>query len=299
MRRVVGVCLCASLLVAATSAAQVAPDPTDLDLDGVPGVAGPPASPQPDVPSALVGAGRLLIDRSHGNLFHVGAFTNVLAANGWFVSEHSTGRITSAVLSSYDVLMVPTRSFNSSMTPFTPAEVASIQAFLGEGRGLWVLHDNLDPSAVNTLAQIFGVTFLYDYIQDPTNNEGELFWPNIHILEAHPITAGVGAYGLYLGDCLAVSPPAMIIGRADDDAYSLYCPIGSRPATLAVWEATGRAVFSADITPFTGQWYSLLRPEERLLLQNIANWLLGPKPTSTSPTTWGSVKAGYADEGAR
>lgn len=40
MTRAVGVCLCAILLVAAPSAAQVAPDLTDLDLDGEPGVVG-------------------------------------------------------------------------------------------------------------------------------------------------------------------------------------------------------------------------------------------------------------------
>lgn len=296
MRRILLLGFALVFCLAAQSTGQ-SPDPTDLDLDGLPGVAGPPASPESDAPSVLVGTGRLLIDRAHGGAFDVSGFTNFLAGQGWVVSEHWSGPVTSEVLSGVDILLVPTRTSFGPTNPYTQAEVVSIQAFLQSGEGLWMPHDNKDPAGFNSLSQTFGVTYYFDYIQDPTNNEGELFWPTIYLLDPHPITAGVGSYGLYLGDCLTATAPARVIGRADDDAYSLYCPTASRPAALAVWEGNGRAVFASDITPLHPSYYpSRLRPEEELLLQNITNWLLGPPPTSTSSRTWGRVKSIYATE---
>lgn len=289
------VVLAASVLppaLAASANAQV----EDPDLDGVPGLAAPPSEPYAPVPSILTGTGHLLIDRSHGNSFEVNGFTDFLAENGWTVSEFTVGPITETALQGVDVLMVPTRAAGlGAIFPFDPAEVAAVQDCLARGNGLWVLHDNLNPNGVNTLSGAFGVVFQWDYVQDPTNNVADTpFWPDIYELTAHPITSGVESYTYYLGDCLSVSEPATIVGRADEDAYSLYCPVGSRPPTLAVWEASGRAVFSGDITPLAPPYYpELLRPEEQLLLQNIANWLLGPTPTSTEAVSWGRIKGLY------
>jgi hypothetical protein len=248
------------------------------------------------VPSVLTGTGSILIDRVHGGAFNVSGFMNFLASQGWVIAEHWSGPITSEVLSGYDILLVPTRTSFGPTNPYSPSEVAAVQAFLQSGEGLWMPHDNKIPDGFNSLSQTLGVTFQSDYIRDPTNNEGELFWPTIYLLDPHPVTVGVDSYGVYLGDCLTATAPARLIGRADDDAYSLYCPAGTRPGTLAVWEGNGRAVFSSDITPLHPNYYpSLLRPEEQLLLQNTVNWLLGSTPTATSPTTWGAVKSVYSD----
>ncbi len=273
---------------------QGEPDPTDLDLDGVPGLAPPPAIPQAAAPSVLVGTGQLLIDRSHNEAFDVSGLTSFLLSQGWVVAENYAP-ITDSILTGQDILMIPTRSVFTTMTPFSAAEVSVIQGFLQGGKGLWVLHDNLDPTSVNTLTQTFGISYLYDYVQDPTNNEGNPAAPTIHLLTPHAIVNGVESYGYYLGDCISVMQPASIVGRADEDSYSLYCLLGTQPPTLAVWQAGGRAVFSGDITPLHPNYYSVrLRPEEQLLLQNIANWLLGDSPTAVSPTTWGSVKSRYS-----
>jgi hypothetical protein len=280
--------------LAAPSFAQPADDPSDLDQDGQPGVALSPQDPGPAA-SALVGSGALLIDRFHANDFDVSGFTNFLAANGWTVAEHTSRRIDEAALDTIDVLLVPGR-LGASIFTFTASEVAAIQSFLARGGGLWVLHDAENPTGVNTLSTAFGVTFQYDYVRDPSNNEGYIFWPTIHLLSPHAITTNVETYGYYAGDCLAVTEPAQIVGRADEDSWSLFCPVGSMPPTLAVWEQQGRAVFAGDETPLHPSYYpNVLREEEEILLQNIANWLLGDRTNANAPGSWGRVKTRFTD----
>lgn len=298
--RVLVVFLGLALVALPASALAAPPAPTspaladDPDLDGLQGVREAPADPQPAIPSVLVATGRLLIDRSHNEYFDVGGFTGFLASHGWVIAENSAAPITDSTLQVQDILLIPTRSIYSTMTPFSPAEVAAIQSFLAGGKGLWVLSDNVDPSAVNTLATAFGVTFRYDFVQDPSNNEGVSFWPTIYMFAEHPIIGTIESYGYYLGDCLTVGSPSEAIARADGDSYSLYCPAGSYPPTLAAWSAAGRAVFSGDVTPLSPSYFpSRLREEEQLLRQNIVNWLIGAPPTATSPRSWGSVKALY------
>lgn len=285
--------LAASLLFAAHIPSALAQD--DTDLDGEPGLAEPPAEPFAPAPSILVGTGNLLIVRSHNNNFDVSGFTTFLASEGWVINQHLSGPVTDSVLAGHDVLMVPTRNSNDPTPPYTLAERAAIRAFLDAGHGMWVFNDITSPSGINTLAEEYGVSFQYDVVRDPSNNEGLLTWPTIHQLAAHPITSSVGSYGYYGGDCLIVSPPGEIVARADEDAYSVYCPEGTRPPVLVVFETGGRAVFAGDITPLHPNWYpDMLRPEEQLLLQNIVNWLLGRTPTATLPSSWGSVKAAYS-----
>jgi hypothetical protein len=135
--------------------------------------------------------------------------------------------------------------------------------------------------------------FFQDIISDSTTNESQPLWPTIYNLSLHPITQGITSYGYYGGCCLIATPPSTIVGRGDDDAASSQCP--SLPGTLAASEASGRVVFSGDITPLHPSYYpENLRPEDELLLQNIANWLSGNLPTGTQSTSWGSVKASYS-----
>jgi hypothetical protein len=283
------------LAFACPIAAQPVDDVTDLDLDGVPGIASPRDEIPPPVSSALVGTGTLLIDRTHGNSFNVSGFTNYLTSQGWVVLDLTMGPVTVEALEGADVFLVPTRAAGlGPISPFSEAEVAAVQAFLSYGRGLWVPHDFFDPVGINTLSTAFGVTYTYDSVRDFTDNEGEVFWPTVHLLTEHATTQGVKGYGYYLGECVGGGPPSSITASGDEDAFSLYCPVGTYPPTMAVWESTGRAVFVGDITTLSPQWYpNLLSAEEQLLLQNIANWLLGPPPNAVEAETWGRVKARF------
>jgi len=282
-----------SLLAAPPAAAQPAPDPTDLDMDGIPGVAASP-SPGSEIPEvfALTGPGSLLVDRSHSETFNVSGFTSFLASQGWTIASNASSPITEAILAPYDVFMVPVGGF-SGITPFTAAEVSAVNAYLSNGGGLWLFNEySVNPAGINTLSSALGVTFHQDFISDATNNEGEVFWPTIHLLESHPITQGVTSYGYYGGCCLSVVSPALIIGRGDDDASSADCP--TFPAMLAAYESSGRVVFSGDITPLHSNYYpENLRDEEELLLQNIANWLAQKPPTAAESISWGAIKMLY------
>ncbi|MFN0151726.1 MAG: hypothetical protein ACKVU1_13580 [bacterium] len=289
------VALLATVLFVAPATAQPVADPTDLDMDGEPGVAEAPAVANPQIPSALIGTGSVLVDHSHQNDFFVNGFTDYLATQGWTIAQHFSGPITEALLSGYDILIVPTRSSSGPTNPFSASEVAAIQAFLAGGNGMWILNDAQNSDGINTLSTSFGVEFQSDYIQDPSNNEGgRLYWPTIYLLSPHLITSGVGSYGYFAGDCLLASPPSIAIATADEDAYSSFCPAGSYPPVLAVWENVGRAVFSGDGTPLHPNYYpERLDADEELLLQNIANWLLGDPPNATSATSWGSLKRAH------
>lgn len=283
----------AALLTARPAYGQPVPDPTDLDADGVPGVAGSPG-PGSEVPEvvALTGTGNMLIDRSHGQDVDVSGFTDLLQSQGWVIEELQTGPVTDSTLSNSDVFLVPIR-LSLSMLPFSAAEVAAVSAYVSNGGGLWLFHESdRDPTGINSLSSTFGVVFYQDFLRDPTNNEGQVFWPTIHLLQDHPVTQGVASYGYYSGCCLGVNPPAMTIGMGDDDAFSSNCP--SFPPTLASYESSGRVVFSGDIAPLTAAYYpELLRDEEELLLQNIASWLLQKPPTATRATSWGGIKMLY------
>lgn len=282
------------VLNASVALGQPPPDPTDPDDDGVPGVTDPPAgAPSGPEVYAIQGTARVLVDYTHDESFSVRGFTDYLESQGWLVTRNFTSPITEEFLGSYDVFVVPTR-IGQSITPFTPQEQAAVNSFLGNGGGLWLFHESSRSAAgINSLSTAYGVSFQFDLVIDSTDNEGQVFWPTIHLLDSHPITDGVTSFGDYGGCCLNVSAPAEIIGQGDDDTFSSECV--SFPPTLAVYESgLGRIVFSGDITPLNPSYYpEALRAEEELLLQNIANWLAGKTTTSTDNTSWGQIKALY------
>lgn len=288
------------LLTTPTAAAEPVADPTDLDLDGVPGVR-PPPSPEVAHPaySFLTGTGSLLIERSHQGTFDVSGFTSFLESQGWVVDEQTVYPITAEALAPYDILMVPARvpGFDLGIWPFTAEEQSAIQNYVAGGRGLWVFHEapNENATGVNSLSSLFGVVFYADFLRDSTNNEGVLNWPTIHLLQPSAITSSVSSFGYYFGTCLSGSAPAVVVATGDDDTYSYYVPgCTGYPPVLAAYEAGGRAVFCGDNTPlYPGYYPGALREEEQQLLQNIASWLLGPPPNANAQTSWGQIKAEF------
>lgn len=217
-----------------------------------------------------------------------------LESQGWTVYHNSTLPITEELLGMHDLFMVPTALFGFGTAPFSPEEQAAVGTFLANGGGLWVFHDyNSQVAGINSLSITYGVSFQNDQVRDPTNNEGQSFWPTIHMLTSHPTVQGITSYGYYAGCCLQVVVPALVIGQRDDDTFSSSCV--SFPPTLATYDSgVGRAVFSGDITPLHPTYYpGALRAEEELLLQNIANWLAHIPTTATANTSWGSIKALY------
>jgi hypothetical protein len=227
----------------------------------------------PPIPPAT-----MLIDRTHGQWFDVSGFTDYLVSQGWTVDEVTTGPITSATLSGYDVFMIPCRMD----TNFTPSEANAVADYVNGGAGVWIFgeYKGLDDVLPNVVAAPFGIEFNEDMVYDPTDNEGYDFWPIIHLLEPHPITEGVSSFGYYAGCSLDVAPPSIVIGKGDDDAYSDFYPAGYYPPVLAIANyGAGRVVAIGDNTPLHPSYYpDELREEERLLLSNIAVWLSQKEP---------------------
>jgi len=260
---------------------------TDLDSDGLQDIESPAlnikATNSVTQVSHLmaISNGKLLIDRSHNESFDVSGFTNFLVSQGWIVDELTAGPITETLLSSYDVLMIPTiESALEMISKFQTSEIIAVTNYVLDGGGLWVFHEyRRDPTNVNTIAGYFGVTFNYDIIYE-IGDEFPNSWPTIYLLKSHAITQGVSNYVYYAGCSLNVNNPDNVIGEGDDNAFSISYPAGqliysSYPPVLAAVEyGNGCAVFSGDITPLYPGYYNLrLEEKEKLLLSNIVEWL--------------------------
>jgi hypothetical protein len=258
------------LLIPQSTFGQNAPHPNDFDLDGiVDQTHRVRPSRKPNLVSLSAPTGRLLVDRSHGGFFAVSGFTDFLVSEGWEVVVFEEGPITEQVLTGFDILMSAYR-----MHEFDDAEISAVESYIKSGGGLWVLHDhNTGPTAANSLSSHFGVTFNRDVIGDLTDRRGLYIWPNIHVLDEHPITDGVSSFGYYAGCSLNVNAPAVVIASGDDDAYS--ANYSSFPPVMAVTTiCRGRAVFVGDHTPLHPNYYpEKLDEEEQLLLMNIVNWI--------------------------
>ena len=244
--------------------------------------------------SAITVSARLLVDRSHGETFDVSGLTTYLTANGWTVSQHAAGPLDAGALASADVLMVPVNTY-SSIANFSAAEVAAITSWVAGGKGLWLFNEFWTPPfGINSLAGSFGVQFHADLLRDAVENRGDPVWPNITNLSVHAVTAGVSAFGYYAGACVTAAPPAQLVARGGSNAHSDDCPV--QPGVLAVATyGSGRAAFCGDNTPLHPADYpSGLDAQERMLLQNIANWLAGGSgPTVATRASWAQVKSIY------
>lgn len=260
---------------------------TDQDDDGVDG----PVSlekpgffaPGLDIP------GNILVDQCHIGGLPVPGFLEGLQSMGWTVTAITDGPITLEMLLENDILIV-----SKVYLTYSADELAAVQTFVSAGGGLFVLGDiNSQMPGTNSVAELYGVHFNpNEMVYDATDNEGSSFWPTIHVLDPHPVTAGVSEFGYYAGLCLEVEPPSVSIARGDEDAYSFSCP--DAPTTIAVYEDEGRAVFYGDTTPFHDSYFpDNLDEDEIQLLFNIVNWLAEDHPVAAEATTWGSLKSKF------
>jgi len=152
-------------------------------------------------------------------------FANVLRDQGYTVEKLTTGPITSDILKDYNILVLaaPQESI------FSEGEKQAILQFVQEGGGLLLIGEhggyslahNIN-SAINPIAENFGIEFKEDIILDPTNNDGDVdYWPIIHepYLADHPINDDVKQYVLLAACSLSVSAPAEEIAWGDEDSY--------------------------------------------------------------------------------
>jgi Domain of unknown function (DUF4350) len=264
--RSIGLCLIASLVLSASVSAQSTDLTTAL-----------PQSPatQVQLPTPPDGACQVLWDLTHGPYLDytpTGGFSDLvaqLAGDGFNVSTTAAG-VDNISLTPYRILVIcEISNYNS---PYTPAEVAAIQTFVGLGGGLLVMAENTDlPNNVGPVAQAFGTTTEVFYL-DPL----DYYFNNF---AAHPIFAGISQLYYRAGGALNGGglTPAVAFG-----------PAGEEVVTAA---SADRVVILGDSNLFSNGLFDTA--DNRAFARNVFAWLCSGNPTPTRDSTWGRMKSLY------
>ncbi|MGD2250659.1 MAG: ThuA domain-containing protein [Candidatus Methanofastidiosia archaeon] len=167
----------------------------------------------------------VMVDVSH-SIEHVNAENNLvvigkLLPEFTFDYNHDQA-LTEDVLKKYDVVMMyePHSELDAS-------EIEAVKTWVWEGGGLIVcgVHDIAwnEPSrnSFNRLVSTFGIQFLSNAVDDPTDKKGCYCTPVIHNLVEHPLTAEVSQIVFYKPCALTVTGDAEPIARGDDDTKTV------------------------------------------------------------------------------
>jgi len=237
----------------------------------------------------------MLVDRAHGQNFDIHTFTETLEAQGWVVEEVTNGPIDFQILESFDVFVVPVRTWDIGINSFSEDEVNAVELFLNRGAGLWLFHEyRQDPSGINSLASSLGVEYKNCWVTDPVDNYdgGVGYWPIIRPVYGHPTLDNVFQFRHMAGCSMVVSGQAQILASAGENALAEGCPLP--PPVLAAWESSGRVVFSCDMTPLHRDYFpGRLAEDEIRLIENIVIWLRISPLIPNEGITWGDLKAQY------
>lgn len=167
----------------------------------------------------------VMVDVSH-SIEHVNAENNLIAIEKLlpqftFDYNHDE-KLTERVLNRYDVIMI-----YEPHTELDISEIEAVETFVWEGGGLIICgeHDVAwnDPSrdSFNKLISAFGIRFLSNAVDDPTDKKGCYCTPIIHNLTEHPLTEEVSQIIFYKPCSLNVTGDAVVIARGDDDTKTL------------------------------------------------------------------------------
>lgn len=130
--------------------------------------------------------------------------------------------LTEARLKGYDLVMV--------YQPYEEIQASEIEAllnFVWEGGGLIVCgeHDvgwnTVSRTSFNNLTSTFGIRFMSNAADDPTDKKGCSCTPVIHNLTEHPLTKDITQIVFYKPCTLTVSGDAVAIARGDDDSFTI------------------------------------------------------------------------------
>jgi hypothetical protein len=139
----------------------------------------------------------------------------MLRGSGYTVDEYNQP-IGPASLNGYQVLGL----FDPEV-PLDSAEIAAINAFMQAGGRVVALgeHDpfQLVNPVLNALSEAHGIIFNNDLVQDPTNNDGEDYYPLIYNFARRPPLWEIGTVALYSGCSLSLSGWAQPLATGDDD----------------------------------------------------------------------------------
>jgi thermitase len=203
-----------------------------------------------NVVTAMVCAGHfkyILFDQTHGtdSIVSYNLWVTDLTERGYLVDAHTSGPITSTVLTNYMAFVIP-----QAHDSYTPDELSVIQGFMVEGGGLLVIGDDA-PSVYTDLTSFTGINWVSGGVSGITTD-----------ITSHEVTSGVTS--VYLGAPLA----EMIVGGCAEDLVR--DPAGG--IMLAVSEQPGRVIGFADEDSLMD--HGITREDNLLLADNMIDWLV-------------------------
>ena len=244
--------------------------------------------------------GRVLIDEKHSNwewttqrfdtkiygyksVYNYYCFADFM--NHYYtVSRNTSQRLTSDLLSEYDVLIVkvPTEAFEKK-------EIQAIEGFVKSGGGLFLIGDHTNVFGtsrnLNPLASQFGLQFKYDSISDLSSGRLSLYRPPK--VSPHPIVRNIPAF-LFATSCSLLADPhaeAVMVGsglkgHSIDYSRPYFFPdanvdenyeFGIFLQAAAVKHGRGRVVAFTDSTCFSN--YLMFLPGKPEFALGVIEWL--------------------------
>jgi len=204
--------------------------------------------------------------------------------NSYYYVDRNFGQLSPTLLSNYDILMVKTPT-----EPFSPDEVESIEHFVKNGGGLFLISDHTNvfgmSTYINPIAQKFGLHFRYDATYEL--NSGSLSEYRPPKILPHPIVQYMPPF-LFASSCTLEAPlqaDNVIIGyglksiNVDYSQKDFFPTERETPEmdfglflqAAAVRHGEGRVVAFTDSTVFSNFW--MFMPGKPELALGTIEWL--------------------------
>lgn len=243
--------------------------------------------------------GRILIDEKHSNWewtteeydtkwfgwksgYNYYSLYSYLSS--YYYVDRNFGQLNPKLLSNYDILMVKTPT-----EPFSPDEVESIEHFVRDGGGLFLISDHTNvfgmSTYINPIAEKFGLHFRYDVTYEL--NSGSLSEYRPPKILPHPIVQYMPPF-LFASSCTLEAPlqaDNVIIGyglksiKVDYSQKDFFPTEQETPEmdfglflqAAAVRHGEGRVVAFTDSTVFSNFW--MFMPGKPELALGTMEWL--------------------------
>ncbi|MGC1120281.1 MAG: hypothetical protein WBA22_04230 [Candidatus Methanofastidiosia archaeon] len=220
---------------------------------------------------------RVMVDLSHSEE-NVNAENNMVAIQTLlpdFSFSYNYQPLNLDLLKGFDVVML-----YHPYALLTDSDMNVLEKFVKDGGGLIICGehdigwDDASRISYNEFTSIFGVTFLSNAVDDPTDKKGCYCTPVIHNLAEHPITVGVEQVVMYKPCSLLVSGNAVVVAWGDDDTNTIGADIiqGEDVVVVSVVEyGKGRIIILGSNTPFLDSFINL--PNNQEFSINCFQWV--------------------------
>ena len=225
-------------------------------------------SPIPEEEGKGVNAtGRILVDMTHMNIFPdllLTRFIGRIVEKGEKLYFLRTGSLVDVLKDSPKALIIFT-----PQKSYTDEEIEAIREYIREGGKLLIAHDPATgfPSAINGIAQEFGMIFATGYLYSSEDKYG--IYRNLVIddFEENNLTIGLNKLVVLTGTAIYTNATPLIY--TDENVY---LSIVDENGVYAIAVLNGTVLALGDITFMLDPFIQLA--DNSLFLDNLVNWLL-------------------------